>query len=123
MRRPARTAPKPEAQDPLESVLKAGRLIVEWTAGVNEHRLWADKQMRAAVERQFEVIAEALIRLRELDEQTWHAIEDAGRAVRLGEAIRRDFDSIDYGSLWRATRNKLPAMLRQIEDVLALLRQ
>src|SRR5688500_1488857 len=50
-------APKKEARDPLESVLKAGRFIIEWSADVNEHRLWADKQKRAAVERQFEVIA------------------------------------------------------------------
>jgi uncharacterized protein with HEPN domain len=119
----ANLAPKKDARDPLESVLKAGRFILEWSADVNAHRLWADKQKRAAVERQFEVIAEALSRLRSVDEQTWHHIEDAGTAIRLGEAIRKDYDSIDYGILWRATRNELPRMLQTIEDVLALLRQ
>ncbi|MCX5650219.1 MAG: DUF86 domain-containing protein [Planctomycetota bacterium] len=116
-------APKKEARDPLECVLRAGHFILEWSADVNEHRLWADKQKRAAVERQFEVIAEALNRLRGVDEQTWHRIEDAGTAIRLGEAIRRDYDSIDYGILWRATRNELPRMLRTVEDALALVRQ
>src|SRR6476660_4426674 len=122
-KRLASTAPKSDARDPLESVQKAGRLILEWTEGVNEHRLWADKQKRAAVERQFEVIAEALNRLRSIDEQTWHRIEDAGTAIRLGEAIRRDYDSIDYGILWRATRDELPRMLQTVEDALALLRR
>jgi uncharacterized protein with HEPN domain len=122
-KRLASTAPKSEARDPLESVLKAGRFILEWTEGVNEHRLWADMQKRSAVERQFEVIAEALIRLRDADEQTWHRIEDAGTATRLGEAIRKNYDSIDYGILWRATRNELPRMLQTVEDSLALLRQ
>jgi uncharacterized protein with HEPN domain len=110
---------KPEARRPLESVLTAGRLILRWTEGVNEHRLWADKQKRAAVEREFEVIAEALRRLQELDPRTWHDIDDAGTAIRLGEAIRRDYDAIDYGILWRATRNELPQMLRQVEALLA----
>jgi uncharacterized protein with HEPN domain len=119
----ANPAPIKEARDPLESVLKAGRFIVEWSADVNEHRLWADKQKRAAVERQFEVIAEALNRLRSVDEQTWHRIEDAATAVRLGEAIRRDYDAIDYGVLWRASRDELPRMLQTVEDALALLRQ
>src|SRR3712207_1436313 len=77
---PASLAPNKEARGPLESLLKAGRFILEWSADVNEHRLWADKQKRAAVERQFEVIAEALNRLRSVDEQTWHRIEDAGTA-------------------------------------------
>jgi uncharacterized protein with HEPN domain len=119
---PASLAPNKEARDPLESVLKAGRFILEWSADVNEHRLWADKQKRAAVERQFEVIAEALNRLRSVDEQTWHGIEGAGTAIGLGEAIRKDYDSIDYGILWRATRNELPRMLQTIEDALVLLR-
>src|SRR4051812_21172131 len=90
------TAPKSQARDPLESVLKAGRLILQWTEDVNEHHLWEDKQKRAAVERQFEVIGHALTRLRDVDQQTWHRIDDADTAVRLGEAIRRDYDSIDY---------------------------
>ena len=122
-KRLANIAPNSEARDPLKSVLTAGRFILEWSEGVNEHRLWADKQKRAAVERQFEVIAAALIRLRDIDEQTWHRIDDAGTAIRLGEAIRKDYNSIDYGILWRATRNELPRMLQTVEDALALLRR
>jgi uncharacterized protein with HEPN domain len=118
----ANFAPQKEAREPLESVLKAGRLILQWSADVNEHRLWADKQKRAAVERQFEVIAEALNRLRSVDQQTWQRVEDAGTAIRLGEAIRRDYDAIDYGILWRATRNELPRLLQTVEDALVLLR-
>ena len=110
---------KSEARDALQSVLTAGRLIIEWSEGVNEHRLWEDKQKRAAVERHFEVIAEALGRLRELDPRAWHDIRDAGTAMRLGEAIRRDYDAIDYGILWRATRNELPELLQQVEVLLA----
>ena len=122
-KRPANLAPQKEAREPLDSVLNAGRLILEWSADATVHRLWHDKQKRAAVERQFEVIAEALIRLRRVDERTWDGINDAATAIRLGEAIRRDYDSIDYGTLWRATRYDLPQMLHTVEDALALLRQ
>ena len=109
----------PEARGPLESIAKAGRFVIDWSGDVNEHRLWADKQKRAAVERQFEVIAEALRRLREVDPITFHGIEDAETAIRLGEVIRRDYDKINYGILWRTTRFGLPEMLRQVEDLLA----
>jgi uncharacterized protein with HEPN domain len=105
----------------LESILTAGGLLVSWTKDVNEHRFWADKLKRAAVERQFEVIAEALSRLRDLDPRIWRSIEDADTAIRLGDAIRRDYDDIEYGILWRATRNELPQMLREVDDLLASL--
>jgi uncharacterized protein with HEPN domain len=108
-----------EARRPLESVLAAGRLIIAWTEDVNEHRFWADKQKRAAVERQFEVIAAALGRLREIEPRAWLSLADADSAVRFGEAIRRDYDAIDYGILWRATRKELPRLLQQVEELLA----
>src|ERR1043165_829699 len=103
---------------PLESVLGAGRLVLEWTGNLSERELWADKQLRAAIERQFEVIAEALVRLRNVDEQTWNHIADAATAIRLGDAIRRDYDAIDYGILWRATRKELPELIRQVQTLL-----
>jgi uncharacterized protein with HEPN domain len=109
---------KSEARGPLESILKAAGFIISWTEGVNEHRLWDDKQKRAAVERQFEVIAEALCRLRVLDRSSWSRLTEVDAAMRLGDAIHRDYDAIDYGILWRATRNELPRMLQEVKDLL-----
>ena len=114
-------AMNPDASHALESVLAAGRFIIAWTADLNEHRLWADKRTRAAVERQFEVVAAALGRFREFEPSTWHRLADADATIRLGEAIRRDYDAIDYGILWRATRKELPELLRQVESHLVRL--
>jgi uncharacterized protein with HEPN domain len=102
----------------LEHVLTAGQLILDLTKGINEHRLWADKTGRSAVERQFEVIAEAMHRIRFLDSSVFREIHDADTVIRLGDAIRRNFDYIDYGILWRATRQELPAMLKEVAQLL-----
>jgi uncharacterized protein with HEPN domain len=109
----------PQAFDPLATILQAGKLILEWTKGVNEHRLWEDKRTRAAVERQFEVMAEALYRLHVIDRWTRGKLTDSEVVMRLGDAIRRDYDHIDYGILWRATRKELPTMMREVEGLLA----
>jgi uncharacterized protein with HEPN domain len=109
----------PEARRPLEDIKTAGDFILEWTKGVNEHRLWKDKLLRAAVERQFEVIAEALHRFRFLDRTAFAKLTDPENPLRLGDALRRDYDSIDYGILWRATRHDLPTLLREVRQLLA----
>jgi uncharacterized protein with HEPN domain len=121
MRQEQPTADVKRVRRALESILKAARFTVAWTEDVNEHRLWADKMKRAAVERQFEVVSEALRRVRDLDPVTWDALHDvdAAAAIRLGEAIRRDYDDIDYGILWRATRNELPRMIQEVELLLS----
>jgi len=112
------SSPKPEIRRGLESILIAGSLVIDWTADINEHRLWADKLKRAAVERQFEVIAEALIRLPDQDPRVLRMIPDANVAIRLGEAIRHKYDKIDYGILWRATRNDLPQLIQKVQELL-----
>jgi len=103
----------------LQSIHDAGTFILSWTQDMNEHRLWADKLRRAAVERQFEVISESLYRLRVLEHWSWLKLSDPETALRLGDAIRRDFDCVDYGILWRATRRELPQLLREVEGLLA----
>jgi|SRR6185437_12522754 len=114
---------KHEIRDGLETILSAGQLIVEWTASINEHRLWADKLKRAAVERQFEVIAEAVVQLRDQDPRLLRGIPDANVAIRLGEAICYKYDKIDYGILWRATRNELPQFTQKVQELLVSVSQ
>jgi uncharacterized protein with HEPN domain len=39
--------------------------------------------------------------------------------MRLGDAIRRDYDAIEYGIIWRATKNELPKLLQEVEQQLS----
>jgi uncharacterized protein with HEPN domain len=63
-------------------------------------------------------VAEALCRLREHDSRVFHEITDADVVVRLRTAILHNYDDIDYGILWRSTRQELPRLIAEVEAIL-----
>ncbi|MBI4083101.1 MAG: DUF86 domain-containing protein [Candidatus Lambdaproteobacteria bacterium] len=72
----------------LEDILEAGNAIQAYTAGRTEADYLANPMLRDAVERRFEIIGEALRRLRELDAATFARISDAGSDRRFQERAR-----------------------------------
>jgi transposase len=56
-----------EAKKYLFDIRRAGSLLTEFTAGKNFDAYQADAMLRAAVEREFEIIGEALAQLARLD--------------------------------------------------------
>lgn len=107
-----------EARRALERLLVAGGLILEWTKDVKEGELWRDKMLRSAVERQFEVIAEALWRVRIVDLLNYNSLNEAHKAIGLGEVIRRDVYGVDYGVIIRTTRVGLPELLTEVRGLI-----
>jgi uncharacterized protein with HEPN domain len=70
-----------EAKKYLFDIQQAAIRLAEFTSGQTFETYVADAMLRAAVERQFEIIGEALAQLRKLDHETCGAITDAGRII------------------------------------------
>ena len=51
--------------------------------------------LRAAVERQFEIIGEALARLRKLDPEVCSAVTDAGRIIAFRNILIHGYADVD----------------------------
>ena len=91
----------------LFDVLDSGRAIRHWRAGRTYEEYLADRQFRQAVEREFEIIGEALNRLSD---------EDAGVAFR--NRIIHGYDSVDDASVWGVIEKHLPPLVGQAENLL-----
>ncbi len=70
-----------EAKKCLEDVRQAAELILQFTAGRSFVNYDGDALLRSAVERQFEIIGEAVNRLSKIDHVIVEGLPDAPRIV------------------------------------------
>jgi uncharacterized protein with HEPN domain len=66
----------PEVDELLAEILKHSRQVSEFVDGHNLHSYSRDPKTRMAVERSFEIIGEALNRLKRIDDHTLESIRD-----------------------------------------------
>lgn len=77
-----------------------------------------DRQFRRAVEREFEIIGEALNRLLQADSATGARITGLNRIVGLRNRIVHGYDAVDDATVWGIIEGHLP---RLIEEAVLLL--
>jgi uncharacterized protein with HEPN domain len=106
---------KLEAKKLLFDVITACRDIEEFTAGKVFNDYLENEMSRAAVERKFEVIGEALVRLRAKDHETFQRISASQRAMAFRNRLVHGYDAIDHQAVWETVRNDLPTLKAEAE--------
>ncbi len=107
-----------ETRKLLHDVLAAGRAIQEFTRGKSESDYRESELLRAATERKFEIIGEALTRMHSLDALTFARISSAHAIVGFRNRIIHGYDSVDDGIVWDVTQGKLPHLLAEVAVLL-----
>ncbi len=102
----------------LFDVLVSGRSIREWCAGRTFAEYETDRQLRKAVEREFEIVGEALNRLTQVDAATASRIEDLNRIVGFRNRIIHGYDAVDDATVWGVAESRLPRLLAEVEILL-----
>lgn len=98
---------RPETAAALFDMERAAKRIVEATEGKTYVDYQADWYFQSAVERQFEVLGEALVRLRDLERPVFERIPDAPKIVGLRNVIIHGYDTVDPAILWSIVDEKL----------------
>jgi len=75
--------------------------------------------LRAATERKFEVIGEALSRLRDTDAGVFARISEGSAIVAFRHRIIHGYDTMDDEIVWEAAQRKLPVLLAEVRALLA----
>ena len=102
----------------LFDVAESARSIRDWCAGRTFAEYETDRQFRRAVEREFEIIGEALSRLTRVDAATAEHIEELPRIVSFRNRIIHGYDTVDDAMVWGTIEGHLPALLEQTEKLL-----
>jgi len=109
---------KDDSLAPLHDVLQAGREIKTFVNGHTFDDYKSDSMLRSAVERKFEIMGEALTRIRKDDEQVLAKIRDHRDIISFRNILIHGYDTIDDRIVWDVIEEDLDNLL---EDVARLL--
>ena len=79
----------------------------------------ADRLLRQAVERNFEIIGEAIKRLVQADPQTAAGIAKYPQIIAFRNVLIHGYDLVDHALVWSAVQTQVPALLLDVERLLA----
>jgi uncharacterized protein with HEPN domain len=74
--------------------------------------------LSAAVERQFEIIGEALVRLRRVAPEVSVTVPDVAEIIGFRNLLVHDYDNVDSRQVWGTIENDLPQLLAVLKQLL-----
>ena len=105
----------------LADIRSAAELIQTFTGGRSHVDYGADAMLRAAVEREFIIVGEALSRLEKLDAVLAGQIIAYRQIIGFRNVLVHGYETIDDQIVWQVIAQDLPVLKRQAEELLARL--
>ena len=102
----------------LYDILESCRRLREFTDGKSFADYEAESLLRAGVERQFEIIGEALNRLAKVDIDAAETIPEYRRIIAFGNILIHGYDAISNRVVWDIVKTKLPGLVERVESLL-----
>jgi len=103
----------------LEDMRQGARLILDFTAGKSFDDYTSDSLLRSGVQRQFEIIGEALNRLSRSDPETASRVTARRQIISFRNVLIHGYDIVDAAVVWDVVREKLPLLLDEVCALLA----
>lgn len=108
----------PRAPKLLEDIRSAADFVKTATLDVALEQFKQDRLLRQAVERNFEIIGEAIRRLEKDDPDTVARIADYRRIIAFRNVLIHGYDVIDPAIVWSAIVDDLAPLLRDVQTLL-----
>jgi uncharacterized protein with HEPN domain len=100
-----------DAQDAAERVKR-------FVAGKSFEIYLGDELLRSAVERQLEIVGEAMSQLRRIDPDTYSTIPDAPRVVGFRNVLAHGYASVDNRIVWGIVIDSLDRLIESLNSLL-----
>lgn len=102
----------------LHDIRQAAALIAEFTQGLDFAAYAANAMVRAAVERQFEIVGEALGQLAKLDPEAAGQIGEHRRIIAFRNILVHGYAGVDDLLVWDMVETRLGDLRREVEELL-----
>jgi len=110
---------QPRSLKLLEDIRDAPDFIRDVTRDQTLEGYRNDRLLRQAVERNFEIIGEALKRPAERDSRTAARIGDHRQIVAFRNVLIHGYDLVDHALVWSTIESQVPKLLLEVEGLLA----
>ncbi|HKZ01128.1 MAG TPA: HepT-like ribonuclease domain-containing protein [Pyrinomonadaceae bacterium] len=108
-----------EANKYLYDIQQASGRVAEFTAGKQFQDYQGNAMLRAAVERQFEIIGEALAQLLKLDEKLAARLSEHRRIIAFRNILIHGYADVDDRLVWDVATTKLSVLRREVDALLS----
>ena len=106
-----------EVRKYLFDIKRAITYLVSFTDGKTQDDYLNDPLLRSAVERQFEIIGEAVSKLVKLDPAFVSRISEYRKLVNFRNILIHGYAAIDDHLVWDLLQSKLPVLISEIESL------
>lgn len=104
---------QPEVAKLILDVMNAAEAIDAFVVGKRIQDYRKDLMLRSAVERQFEIIGEAIRRLERIDPQQCERLGPTRRMISFRNIIARGYDMLDHAIVWQIIQDDVPILLAE----------
>ena len=98
-------------------MVSACQAILQFTRGKSLADYQAEAMLRSAVERQFEILGEALSRLTAVAPQLAARVHDARKIVAFRNVLAHGYATVDDATVWEAVEERVPGLLSVLEQL------
>ena len=109
---------QPEIKKYLYDIRQAADLVAEFTLDKTLQDYKRDAMLSAAVEREFEIIGEALNHISKIDKDIAEKISGYQRIIAFRNILIHGYASVDDQLVWDVVENKLPTLRKEVEKLL-----
>ena len=107
-----------ETRKNLIDILHAAEEIQDFVRGMDLKAYQNNPVTKRAVERDFEIIGEALNRIKNTDSKLLEKISEHHRIIGFRNILIHGYDIVDEAIVWQAVTNHLPILHGEIKELL-----
>ncbi|MGW8257621.1 MAG: HepT-like ribonuclease domain-containing protein [Thermoguttaceae bacterium] len=103
----------------LHDIRQAAMAIIQFAHGKTFEDYREDELLKSGIERKFEIIGEAINRIKTEDPMILEEIREHRNIVSFRNILAHGYDSIDDKIVWEIIEVYLPNLLQDVENLLA----